>query len=78
MGPAFRRIRRNHREAVFRAAGDAVMNAMIDNLDAIALQETRELQLDNEALDLLLFNFLQELIYYKDSELLLLRPNKFN
>jgi len=54
------------------------MNAMIDNLDAIALQETRELQLDNEALDLLLFNFLQELIYYKDSELLLLRPNKFN
>jgi len=28
--------------------------------------------LENDTLDLLLFNFLQELVYYKDSELLLL------
>jgi SHS2 domain-containing protein len=28
--------------------------------------------LENDALDLLLFNFLQEFIYYKDSELLML------
>jgi len=64
------------RETVFMAAGDAVVNAMIDNLSAIAQQETRELQLENDALDLVLFNFLQELIYYKDSELLLLRPQQ--
>ncbi|HEY9625602.1 MAG TPA: archease [Crinalium sp.] len=60
-------------EEVFKAAGDAVINTMIDNLEAIALHETRTFILDNDALDLLLFNFLQEFVYYKDSELLLLR-----
>ena len=61
-------------EEVFKAAGDAVINTMIDNLEAIAPHETRTVTLDNDALDLLLFNFLQEFVYYKDSELLLLRP----
>ncbi len=60
-------------EAVFQSAGDAVINTMIDNLDAIALTETRIFELEEDELDLLLFNFIQELIYYKDSELLLLR-----
>jgi len=58
---------------LFVAAGDATLNAMIDNLEAIKLKETRTFSLENEELDLLLFNFLQELIYYKDSEQLLLR-----
>lgn len=63
-------------EEVFKAAGDAVINTMIDNLDAIALAETRTFNLENDALDLLLFNFLQEFVYYKDSELLLLRAQQ--
>lgn len=63
-------------EEVFKAAGDAVINTMIDNLEAIDLQETRTFDLEDEELDLLLFNFLQELVYYKDSELLLLRPQQ--
>lgn len=63
-------------EEVFKAAGDAVINTMIENLDAIALSETRIFNLDNDALDLLLFNFLQEFVYYKDSELLLLRAQQ--
>ncbi|MUL36172.1 archease [Gloeocapsopsis dulcis] len=63
-------------EELFIAAGDATMNAMIDNLAAIEVQETRNFSLENDALDLLLFNFLQEFIYYKDSELLLLRAQK--
>ncbi|PIG95019.1 archease [Gloeocapsopsis sp. IPPAS B-1203] len=63
-------------EELFIAAGDATINTMIDNIDAIALQETRTFNLENDALDMLLFNFLQEFIYYKDSELLLLRPQK--
>jgi SHS2 domain-containing protein len=58
---------------LFVAAGDATLNAMIDNLEAIKLKETRTFSLENDELDLLLFNFLQELIYYKDSEQLLLR-----
>ncbi len=61
---------------LFQAAGDATINTMIDNLDEIEPKEIRKFSLENEALDLLLFNFLQELIYYKDSELLLLRSQK--
>ena len=63
-------------EAVFKAAGDAVINTMIDNLEAIALVETRTFNLEDDAIDLLLFNFLQEFVYYKDSELLLLRAQQ--
>ncbi len=63
-------------EEVFKAAGDAVINTMIDNLEAIALTETRTFNLEDEAIDLLLFNFLQEFVYYKDSELLLLRAQQ--
>lgn len=66
----------NDLEEVFKAAGDAVINTMIDNLEAIELTETRTFELENDALDLLLFNFLQEFIYYKDSELLLLRAQQ--
>ncbi len=63
-------------EALFIAAGDATLNAMIDNLEAIALKETRTFSLENDELDMLLFNFLQEFVYYKDSELLLLRAQQ--
>jgi SHS2 domain-containing protein len=63
-------------EELFIAAGDATINVMIDNLDAIALTETRTFSLENDELDMLLFNFLQEFIYYKDSELLLLRAQQ--
>lgn len=63
-------------EEVFKAAGDATVNAMIDNLEAIELKETRTFSLENDALDMLLFNFLQEFVYYKDSELLLLRSQQ--
>ena len=60
-------------EETFVAAADAVMNTMIEDLDAIQPQDTRLLNVEHEALDLLLFNFLQELVYYKDAEQLLLR-----
>ncbi|HEY9602745.1 MAG TPA: archease [Allocoleopsis sp.] len=63
-------------EEVFIAAGDATVNAMIDNLDAIEPKETRTFTLENDELDMLLFNFLQEFVYYKDSELLLLRAQQ--
>ncbi len=55
-------------EEVFTAAADATMNVMVENLDGIEFKETRVLRLENSALDLLLFDLLQELIYYKDAE----------
>jgi protein archease len=58
---------------LFSEAADATMNVMIDNLDAIEPRETRHIELSNDKIDMLLFDFLQELIYFKDSERLLLR-----
>jgi SHS2 domain-containing protein len=58
---------------LFIAAADATMNVMIENMDAIEPRETRRIQLENDKIDMLLFDFLQELIYFKDAERLLLR-----
>ena len=63
---------------LFRDAADATTNVMIDNLDAIEPRETRQIQLSNDELDMLLFDFLQELIYLKDSERLVLRIQEAN
>ena len=52
------------------------MNVMIENLDAIEPRAKRRFELKNDAIDMLLFDFLQELIYFKDAELLLLRVRK--
>jgi len=58
---------------LFRDAADATMNVMIDNLQAIEPRETRYIELSSDEIDMLLFDFLQELIYFKDAERLLLR-----
>ena len=58
---------------LFSGAADATMNVMIDNLDAIEPRETRYVELSSDEIDMLLFDFLQELIYFKDAERLLLR-----
>ena len=58
---------------LFREAVDATMNVMIDNIDAIQPVETRQIALSNEKLDMLLFDFLQELIFLKDAQRLLFR-----
>ncbi len=58
---------------LFTAAADATMNVMIDNLEAIEPREPRRIELKNDAIDMLLFDFLQELIYFKDADRLLLR-----
>ena len=58
---------------LFREAADATTNVMIDNPDAIEPRETRRIELSNDEVDMLLFDLLQELIYLKDSERLLLR-----
>jgi SHS2 domain-containing protein len=58
---------------LFSDAADATMNVMIDNLDAVQPREMRHIDLSNDEIDMLLFDFLQELIYLKDVERLLLR-----
>ena len=58
---------------LFSDAADATTNVMVDNIEAIQSRETRPIELSNEKLDMLLFDFLQELIFLKDAERLLLR-----
>jgi protein archease len=63
---------------LFREAADATTNVMIDNLDTIQPRETRQMELSNDKLDMLLFDLLQELIFLKDAERLLLRIRKLH
>jgi len=58
---------------LFSDAADATTNVMIDNIEAIQPRETRQIELSNDKLDMLLFDSLQELIFLKDAERLLLR-----
>ena len=61
------------REELFTAAADAQLNVMVADLATIRAIDAVEFRLENEALDMLLFNFLNELIFYKDARQLLLR-----
>lgn len=63
-------------EETFISAADATMNVMVEELNSIQPRERREIQLENDEMDLLLFDLLQELIYYKDSEKLMLRVHQ--
>src|SRR5512140_3429993 len=58
---------------LFSDAADATTNVMIDNIEAIQPRQTRQIKLANDKLDMLLFDLLQELIFLKDAERLLLR-----
>jgi SHS2 domain-containing protein len=60
-------------EELFSSAADATMNVMIEDLDTIKGREGREIELRSGEPDMLLFDLLQEVIYYKDAEQLLLR-----
>jgi SHS2 domain-containing protein len=61
---------------LFSDAADATTNVMIDNIEAIEPRETRQIELSNDKLDMLLFDLLQELIFLKDAERLLLRMRR--
>ena len=65
-------------EEMFRDAADAAMNVMVADLDTIADRAQKTIELRDDSLDMLLFNFLQELIFYKDAEQLLLRVSKID
>ena len=60
-------------EEMFISASEATMNVMVANLEKIERREKRELEIGSDAVDMLLFNLLQEIIFLKDAEQLLLR-----
>jgi SHS2 domain-containing protein len=61
---------------LFREAAEAVLRSMVENPQAIEVRERRETDLRASAPDRLLVDFLQEIVFYKDAQMLLLRPDK--
>ncbi len=59
-------------EELFRTAWRATLELMLPDPSTLRQAERRGIALANPAVDLLLFDFLGELIYYKDAEGLLL------
>ncbi len=63
-------------EDVFISCAEALTGVMVDDLSLIAGKEAVELRLFNTDLDMLLFDFLNELVYMKDAKRLLLRVER--
>ena len=60
-------------EELFVAAADATMNVMVADLATVAERLARTIRVEDTEVDMLLFQLLQELIFLKDAERLLLR-----
>ncbi len=60
-------------EEMFISAAEATMNVMVADLEKIDRRQRRDIEISSEAIDMLLFNLLQEIIFFKDAEQLLLR-----
>ena len=58
----------------FAAAAEATLEVMLANPQSLQACARRAVHAESESLDLALLRFLEELVYYKDTEQLLLRP----
>lgn len=59
-------------EELFIASAAALLRTMVAAPEAVARQQELTIRLEEAEIDLLLWSFLQELIYYKDARRLLL------
>lgn len=60
-------------EEVFASAAEATLNVMIDEPERIEKKERVSVKLENRDRDMLLYDFLNELVYLKDAKKLLMR-----
>ena len=63
------------REELFISAAAALLNTMTENPEQVERKQRVTIRLTHEELDLLLFSFLQELIFNKDARRLLLHAD---
>ena len=59
---------------LFSSGAQALLSLLIESPENIMPVEERKAVFDNTEIDLLLFDFLQEIIFFKDSESLILLP----
>jgi SHS2 domain-containing protein len=65
-------------EEVFLASWEATLNVLLTRPEKIAPRYTKTLSLQSKRLDMMLFNFLNELVYFKDAQQLLLRVDQLS
>src|SRR6185369_17627709 len=63
------------REELFTTCAAALLRTMVDDPELVERSQTVTFSLDNEELDLLLYSFLAELVYFKDARRLLLHAD---
>lgn len=64
------------REELFIAAAEALLATMVETTAEVARTEELSLHLEHEEQDLLLWSFLQELVFHKDAGRLLLHAER--
>ena len=62
-------------EALFATAADALLQIQIDDVESVNRDMEKTLTVTHAQVDMLLYRFLQELIYIKDAKHLLLRSD---
>jgi SHS2 domain-containing protein len=62
-------------EELFISSASALLRTMAETPELVERRQELVIRLDHEELDLLLFSFLQELIFYKDARRLLLHAD---
>ena len=70
------RIFGNDLNELFTSGAQAVLFTLLENTESISKDIKKNIKLRESDLEWLFFNFLQELIFFKDSESLLLLPEK--
>jgi len=65
-------------EGVFADCARATIEVMAEDPDAVRPAESLPLELEQESEEMLLFDFLNELIFYKDARQLLLLPARLS
>lgn len=63
-------------EEVFTSSAEALLNVMTETPDRIERKQKIEVRLENSDAEMLLFDFLCELVYYKDAKRLFLRVDE--
>ncbi|OGR88940.1 MAG: hypothetical protein A2992_06855 [Elusimicrobia bacterium RIFCSPLOWO2_01_FULL_59_12] len=63
-------------EELFAGAAEALLQIQIEDIESVQRRKRQTVKVSHDQMDLLLYRFLQELIFLKDSERLLLRPER--
>jgi SHS2 domain-containing protein len=69
---AFRADGRNLEE-LFMSSWEAALRVLVENPEILHPRQNKSIEIDEVKIDLLLFEFLEQLIFYKDAESILLQ-----